>query len=117
MADPVTATTSPTTASLGSVIPYSDWIPRRTFVFVGLVILTVVWTITAAKGGGQWPVASAFMMLAFVYVCAPSAEQAVRMFTSLAALKAGVTLASSASAETDAGRATSTATAAPDPNK
>ena len=98
-------------------LPESDWGPRRWFAFLSLFATVLLAAVSLQKNGvGISWVISFGMLNAFLYLVAPSGEQAVKMIVAGSAMKAGVSFRTSSNVTNpDGGTAsdTSSATAAP----
>jgi hypothetical protein len=102
-------------AELGAVIPVSIWKNRVVWGAFALPAWFVWACIVGWQKGDGWPVAAAFIWLAFVVLTTPSAEQALKGFQLASVMKAGVTLNSTATAASSDGTATTTASATTPP--
>lgn len=68
--------------------PTSRFERRFMWTWLTTAPVLVVWGMTALKGGDQWPVAIAYMVLAIFIWTVPSAEQVVNMIKAAGVLKA-----------------------------
>lgn len=95
-------------------LPESDWGPRRWFAFLSLFATVVLAAVSLQKNGvGISWVISFGMLNAFLYLVAPSGEQAVKMIVAGSAMKAGVSFRTSSNVTTPDGTATASSSATP----
>lgn len=95
-------------------LPESDWGPRRWFAFLSLFATVLLAAVSLQKNGvGISWVISFGMLNAFLYLVAPSGEQAVKMIVAGSAMKAGVSFRTSSNVTTPDGAATASSSATP----
>lgn len=106
MAEPA-AQAPPVSAALQSLIPVSDWKPRRLFVWVLTAALMVIWCVARFHGLSTWEECALAIVIVLAYVLGASAEQVTQMIQHGLALRSGVSVTSTATATTAGGDAAS----------
>lgn len=100
-------------ANAASPIEHSNWTDRKTYIFsvtaALLAILIAAIIYDRHVDVVAWLLATVFIL----FLVAPSAEQAVKMLATVAALRSGVAFASSATVDDAQGSSTSAASATP----
>lgn len=104
----------PVTATIDAQdpLPESNWAYRRFFLFSALYILLLIKVAELQLDRPNLWTEFLILTVVVIYTIAPSAEQATKMFQVASLLRAGVTMATSASAHTPDGTTTTTASSA-----
>lgn len=102
-------TAGPAGASAGGVIAHSDWLARKRYVLLATLVLLGVLVYAIHVDRHVDAVAWLLSTLFVLFLVAPSAEQAVKMLATVAALRAGVAITTSA----ESGDAKSVSSAVP----
>lgn len=94
-------------------IQHSDWKARREYAFLSTAILFAILVVAISLDRHVDAVAWLLGSLFFLFLIAPSAEQAVKMLAVASSLRAGVAFTSSAESNARSGQARSEETAIP----
>lgn len=110
-----TAASTKPLATAGEPIPHSSWDRRSVYVWLvtGALLGFAGRAMETESDAGLDLVGFLLSFLFVLYIVAPSAEQAVKMLATVAALRAGVSFASSSDVNAREGTASSTSTATP----
>lgn len=107
------AKTTPPSVSVAQPLDHSNWKRRWVFTWLASIAVLVLEIVSLVKGNAPNGYESLFMTLFILIIVAPSAEQAIKMLSTVAALRAGVTFTSRSEVDAQAGTASTETTATP----